>query len=172
MVSLYPACKKAAQRRDPVRTLPWVSRHVSAEASGTPSCSQARFLPWWQGLWNAEGQRLLARRLVWGPRACGPHTVNSSHLVGILVAAKLPKDIVMYTSWGETKTAPRLHCVFKHVLLNSGKFMEAGICSLQRKWETQKCFHAQEPHRVLLDFKICNSELKSSRRHLVQFYNQ
>ena len=38
--------------------------------------------------------------MVWDQCACGPHPVNSSNLVGILVAAKLLKDIVTYTPGG------------------------------------------------------------------------
>ena len=43
--------------------------------------------------------------------------------------------------------------LFKSALRNSGKVLEAGVCSLQTRNGRQKS-HAQEPHRVLLGFLI------------------
>ena len=42
--------------------------------------------------------------------------------------------------------------LFKSALWDSGKVMEAGVCSLQTRNQGQKSFHVQEPHRVLLSF--------------------
>ena len=43
---------------------------------------------------------------IWGLCACGQHAINFFHLVGVLVSAKLPKDMVqdiIYRPWGGTK---------------------------------------------------------------------
>lgn len=71
-------------------------------------------------------------QLVWDQCACGPHTVNSSHLVGILVAAKLPKDIVMYTPGGYmcmTRTLSQGY-TFLDVFLDSSSLLCLSIPSL------------------------------------------
>ena len=50
---------------------------------------------WWEGKWELASSTFWFQQ-VWGLNACGQHTINFSHLVGILVSAKQLKDTVMY----------------------------------------------------------------------------
>ena len=82
------------------------------------------------------------------------------------------KDVVMCVLGGGTRTCPKAALLFlgspflasasspfpdeqlfKSALWDSGKAMEAGVCSLKTINQGQKSFHVQEPHRVLLSFK-------------------
>ena len=49
---------------------------------------------WWWGKWESASSTFCFQS-VWGLRACGQHTVNFSHLVGVSVSAQQLKDIVM-----------------------------------------------------------------------------
>ena len=49
---------------------------------------------WWGGKWESASSTFWFQQ-VWGLRACGQHTVNISHPVGVSVSAKQLKDIVL-----------------------------------------------------------------------------
>ena len=61
---------------------------------------------WWWGKWESASSTFWFQP-VWGLHACGQHTVNFSHLVGVSVSVKKPKDIVMCIPWGGTWTLPQ-----------------------------------------------------------------
>ena len=66
-------------------------------------------IDWWWGdrvvFWESQSS-IFFFQLVWGPCACGQHSVNLFHLVGVLVSVRQLKDMAqdtIYSSWGGTK---------------------------------------------------------------------
>ena len=71
---------------------------------------------WWWGNWESASSTFWFQPF-WGLCACGQHTVNFSHLVGVSVSAKQLKDIVMCIIWGGTRTLPQRCATVSWLLL-------------------------------------------------------
>ena len=117
-------------------------------------------------------------QLVWGLRACGQHTVNFFHLVGVLVSAQRLKVMaheIIYSPWGGTQgpwlsfmakqllfclawlfsfVSEFLTSLIKFSLWNLGKAKEAKGFLQMRGGGHGRNLSPGRPHRVLYGFII------------------
>ena len=125
---------------------------------------------------------VLTRSPVWGLCAYGQHTVNFSHLVGVLVSVKQLKILLYVSLDGKPGPCPKaalflLTVSFPFVsipCLPNEQLLESPLWKSGRSWRLNEAYFlksrnrnterlcAQKPHRVLLDFTVFSHSVSFS----------